>query len=358
MAGSSRGDEALRALSPDFRGVSAARVRIGLNLTVQYGQNASPIAALDEQLRLVAAVRDASWDSVYVSQHFLVPEVAHLQPLPLLGRLAAETGQMRIGVGISLLALLNPVDVAEAYATVDVLTGGRLVFGAGLGYRSQELKAFGVDRATRVQRFNANLDLITRLWEGEAVSAELPWCHLDEARLSVLPVQRPRPPVWIAASNDQAVVRAAGYGDAWLIGPHVTMATVERQLRQYTAARAEAGRPEATDVPLMREVVCARSRQLAVDRARRHLGAKYALYERWGQGNALPADEHLDADLSALAHDRFAIGDPGDCLLVLREWIKRIDASELILRVHWPTAPIDEALESVDLLSTEVFPHL
>ncbi|MEU3526794.1 LLM class flavin-dependent oxidoreductase [Streptomyces sp. NPDC038707] len=336
----------------------SSTVRVGLNLTLQYLPGEDPGRALDDHLRLVAAVEEAGWDSVFVAQHYLGEELAHLQPLPLLGRLSAVTGRMRLGSGICLLALQNPVDAAEAYATADVLTGGRLVFGAGLGYRDTEYDAFGIGATGRVTRLTRNLDLVRRLWAGESVDADLPWCRLKGARLSVLPVQRPAPPVWLAANSDRAVRRAARLGDAWMINPHAAMPTVERQLALYRQARSEAGLPAPADVPLMREVVCAPDRATALARARRHLAAKYATYKAWGQDTVLPEGDRFAADLAALSQDRFAIGDPADCLATLREWTRRTGATELILRVHWAGAPLAEALESVALLSEHVLPHL
>lgn len=92
-----------------------------------------------------------------------------------------------------------------------------------LGYRDVEDAASNIARADRVRRFTTNLDLVTRLWAGEEVDADLPWCRLAGARLSVLPVQRPRSPVWLAANSDNAVRRAARLGDAWMINPHATV---------------------------------------------------------------------------------------------------------------------------------------
>jgi alkanesulfonate monooxygenase SsuD/methylene tetrahydromethanopterin reductase-like flavin-dependent oxidoreductase (luciferase family) len=334
------------------------RVRSGLNLTLQYAPGESASAALADHLRIVEAVRDAGWDSVFVAQHYLGEEVAHLQPLPLLGLLSSVTGNMRLGAGICLLALQNPVDVAETYATADVISGGRLVFGAGLGYRDVEFEAFGVAAGSRVERFVRNLDLLTRLWTGESVDADLPWCRLDGARLFTLPIQRPRPPIWLAANSDNAVRRAARLGDAWMINPHAAMTTVERQMELFRTTRAEAGMSPPVDVPLMREIICAPDRRTAMARAHRHLADKYAVYRSWGQDGALPPGDRFDTGLTELSRDRFVIGDPADCLLTLREWIKRVGASEIILRVHWAGAPVEEALESVELLSTEVLPYL
>lgn len=333
-------------------------LRVGLNLTVQYGPDESAAKALDDHLRLVSAAREHGWDSVFVAQHYLTGRTAHLQPLPLLGRLAGVAGGMRIGSGICLLALQNPVDAAEAYATADVLAGGRLVFGAGLGYRDAEYEAFGIGMSGRVDRFTRNLDLVRRLWAGENVDADLPWCRLSGAHLSVLPLQRPGPPVWLAANSDRAVRRAALLGDAWMINPHASMATVLRQRELYRRTRAEAGLPEPADVPLMREVVCAADDGTALARAHRHLAAKYAAYQAWGQDAVLPDGDRFNPELAELSQDRFAIGDPEQCLRTLRSWVERSGATELLVRLHWAGAPIEHALESMRLLSTDVLPYL
>jgi len=80
---------------------------------------------------------------------------------------------MRVGLGILVLALANPLDVAETYASMDVVPGGRFTLGVGSGYRDLEYDAFGIQRRERVGRFEQNLRLVEALWAGQAVSAEL-----------------------------------------------------------------------------------------------------------------------------------------------------------------------------------------
>jgi alkanesulfonate monooxygenase SsuD/methylene tetrahydromethanopterin reductase-like flavin-dependent oxidoreductase (luciferase family) len=133
----------------------------------------------------------------------------YLQPLPLLARLAAESGEMRLATCILLLALPNPVDAAEQIATLDVITHGRLRLGVGLGYRDVEFEAFGVGRAERLSRFLANLDLVKRLLAGESVSFESPSCELRDVALSLRPAQQPHPPVWLPGSMSLETIDTA-----------------------------------------------------------------------------------------------------------------------------------------------------
>src|SRR4029077_16792728 len=122
-------------------------------------------------------------------------------PVPLLARVAAEAGEMRVCSGILLLTLLNPVEVAENAGTLDAITGGRFVLGLGLGYRQGENAGFGPPER-RLSIFEQKLDIVRRLLEGEVVSAEGHGFTLDAQQLALRPDQSPRPPIWLAGHNE------------------------------------------------------------------------------------------------------------------------------------------------------------
>lgn len=330
----------------------------GIFLTNQQPVGADQRQALAEQLHLLRVARDAGFTSVFAGQHFLSESVSHIQPLPYLARMAADAGDMRVGVGILLLALANPVEVAENYAALDVVTGGRLIFGAGLGYRQAEFDALGVPAQAKVRRFEANLDIVTRLWAGEAVTVDLPWCKLEDAKLLFLPAQRPSPPVWLAANSDAAVRRAARVGDAWMINPHATLDTVRRQLELFNAERSGAARGRPLCQPAMREVFCAKDRASAIERARPYLAEKYRVYTRWGQDRVMPGGESFDLPYEQLAEGRFVVGSPEDCLRALLPWRDELGVDHFVLRTHWAGMPIEDTAESIELLGKEVLPVL
>lgn len=334
------------------------RIEAGLFLTNQHPPGADLVAATADQLRLVRAVRDLGWDSIWAGQHYLPDGMAMPQCAPFLARITAESGDMRVGIGILLLALHNPLDVAETWATLDVLSGGRLVFGVGLGYREVEYEAFGLDPTEKVRRFEANLDIVTRLWAGEAVDCDLPWCRLDGAALNVLPVQRPRPPIWIAANAHRAVERAARLGDAWLINPHATAETIAEQVGVFRSARTAAGLEPAAAMPALREVYCAPTRRLALERCGPYLAKKYRHYADWGQDKALPGEEDFRIPFDDLARDRFIIGTPDDCLEQLLPLRENLGVDHFIFRTDWIGMPADTALQSIELLDQEVLPTL
>ena len=338
--------------------MSEGKVKIGLFLTNQHRLGADLVAGMDDQLLMVKEARDRGWDSIWAGQHYLPDGMAMPQCVPFVSRITAESADMEVGIGILLLALHNPLDVAETWASIDVLCGGRLTFGVGLGYREVEYRGLGVDPRNKVQRFEANLDLVKRLWTSDGVDSDLDWCRLDSATLNVKPVQKPRPPIWIAANAHAAVERAAGMGDAWLINPHATTETIAEQVDLFRTTREAAGLPPATTMPALREIYCAPTRALAVERAAPYLLTKYQHYADWGQHKALPGVDDFRAGFDELSRDRFIIGTPDDCLEKLLPWRDQVGVDHFIFRTDWVGMPVQTALQSVDLLDREVVPVL
>jgi alkanesulfonate monooxygenase SsuD/methylene tetrahydromethanopterin reductase-like flavin-dependent oxidoreductase (luciferase family) len=273
-----------------------------------------------------------------------------------LTRLAVEAGDMELGIGLLLLPLLNPVEVAEHVASLGVVTGGRLIVGVGVGYRDEEYAAFGVPKSEAGKRFSANVKILRSLLSGEPTDADLPWCTLRGATLSVRPPRIPE--LWIGANADVAVRRAARLADAWLINPHAPLSTITRQRKLFDDERARVGLPQPRQTPLFREVFCAPRSEDAHELAQRYLGAKYQRYTAWGQADVLPDDDTFEGPFGELAAQRFVIGNPEECLEILNSWRSAIGVNHFILRAHWAGMPFEKAKTSVRLLAQEVFPHL
>ena len=250
-------------------------MRFGLLVTNQHLPSTPVAERFAETIEQVRLARQLGFDMLAFGQHFLSTEFQMLQPAIAAARLAAEAGTMRIGMTIYLLPLLNPVAVAEEAASLDIVTGGRFIFGIGLGYRAVEDEAFGLGKGERVPRLYRHLDVVKRLWAGERVTFDSQYCRLVDARLELRPVQQPHPPIWVAANNDRAVERAAELGDAWVINPHATLQTIRRQMDLYRAALARLGKTFPAELPMMREICVAETHEAAVHLARPYLEKKY-----------------------------------------------------------------------------------
>lgn len=334
-------------------------MKVGLYVTNQQHLEKDMVQALDEQIAMVHAARDGGWDSLFSGQHYLNEgNNKQLQLVPFLARLIPEAGDMVPGLGVLLLNLHNPVYVAETVASLDIISRGRLVFGVGLGYRQVEFDAFDVPPGTRVARFEEYLDLVQRLWTEDRVTHHSETCRLDDVHMTVRPQQRPRPPIWIAADGDKAVERAARLGDTWFINPHATLSTIRRQLGLYRSTREAHSLPFPDELPVMKEIFCARDRETALAMAGPYLLGKYQDYSRWGQDAALPDDESFDEDLEELMGGRFVLGSPDECWEQLRPYWEELGVNHLILRSHWAGMPIESAIHSVEMITRHLLPEL
>jgi alkanesulfonate monooxygenase SsuD/methylene tetrahydromethanopterin reductase-like flavin-dependent oxidoreductase (luciferase family) len=278
------------------------------------------------------------------------------QQVPLLARLSAEAPGLELIAGVVLLPMLQPVVVAEQYSALDHITGGRLIFGVGLGYRQVEFDALGVPRSERVPRMAEYLEVIRRLWSGEEVHYIGRYVRLEGARLMTLPLQRPSPPIWMAADSDRGVQRAAQLGDAWYLNPHTTLKTLERQMGLYREALSALGRPLPPEIPIRREIFIGENREAAMRECLPYVQRKYQTYKQWGHHEVLPQDDTWDLAPRELLEDRVIIGGPQECAEQIDRYRARLGANHFVFSVQWPGLSHARALEMIHLLGEEVFP--
>jgi len=310
-----------------------------------------------ETLAFVGLAHKLGFDSITKTAHYSAHPFQALQLVPMLARFAAEAPGMRLNAGVLLLPLLSPLHVAEEFATLDVITGGKIILGVGLGYRDVEFKAFGVPRAQRAKRFEANLEAIRRLWTEEKVRMKTPYFELDDASCLPKPLQSPHPPIWVGANADPAIERAARMGDCWYIGPAVEIPALQRQMDLYKRALDAAGKPMPSELPMRREVFVARTREEAFRLCAPYLGKKYAAYHQWGQD--MPGDDRgLGQEFTALAQDRFFIGSPDEVAEQMIALNRKMGINHIVMSTEWAGMPESLAIETIDMLAREVFPKV
>ena len=317
-----------------------------------------PAGHLKDDLDLVRAADRLGFDGVVKGSHFSAHPFQSVQQIPFLSYCAAIAPRLRIICGLVLVPLHKPLELAEALATLDLMSGGRLVFGAGIGYRDVEFKAFGVPRGNIGARFEECIAAIKRLWTEDFVDMKGSHFELDHATCPVKPVQQPMPPIWIGANADVAIERAARIGDCWYINPHNTLATIERQMDIYKRALDRAGRPFPAEVPMRREVFVAKSRAEAIRLAQPYLEEKYRAYRAWGQDKVMPEGDDFDHEFNELLEDRFLLGSPQEVAGQLNRLNTRLGINHLVASIHWPGMPNSLALEQLEILATEVRPLL
>ena len=223
-----------------------------------------------ESLRTLAQrAEDLGFDSVWVSDHIVVPrqidsfypyapdgvagfspDETYLEPLAALNFLAGCTQRVRLGTHVLILPYRNPVLTAKILATLDVLSGGRLILGAGVGWMEEEFQALGLDTYhQRGEVTDEYIQLYKELWTKDEPVFNGKHYQISGSGFQPKPVQKPHPPIWIGGHTGAAIRRAAKYGDGWLpIGlrpPAILepeeMAVKMARLRTLTS---QAGRPE------------------------------------------------------------------------------------------------------------------
>ena len=232
-------------------------MKFGLFINAQHpvGESVSQrIAEASEQTRLA---REAGFDMICAGQHYLSHPYQMSAIIPLLARLTADAEGMEIAATVLLIPLLNPVDVAETCATLDAMSGGRFVLGIGIGYRDDEYTAFGIKRSERIPRLIEAMEIIRLLWTEDEVEYNGTYYQVPKVRVATRPVQKPHPPIWVAANGPPAIARAARWGYPWVINPHATIGMVSGQLDYYRKIAAEAGQPMPATLPMMRELYVA-----------------------------------------------------------------------------------------------------
>jgi alkanesulfonate monooxygenase SsuD/methylene tetrahydromethanopterin reductase-like flavin-dependent oxidoreductase (luciferase family) len=279
-------------------------VQIGYHLTPFWSPtDRHPSAILDEAIEVVRASAGLGFEWVSIGQHWLSHPTVWPAPIPVLARLAPETGAMRLKTSVLLLPLLNAVDVAENLATLDHLTHGRLSVGISIGYREVELQAAGLRRRDRVDRLESSLELMKRLWAGDEVGG---------GRLGLRPLQTPHPPIEFGAQSEGATRRAARLGDGVFFGPQVAWHDVRRLAGVYRACRVASGVVGAS-----RCLMVGRDRADAAERARQYLDKTFAMYSRWSMQEDTMVS--LTLDFSRPLEEWTIHGSASDCVATLLE---------------------------------------
>jgi probable F420-dependent oxidoreductase len=164
-------------------------------------------------------MEELGYESIWAWDHLLLgvdPSFPIHEALTILTAVAARTSKIRIGTGVLVMPMRNPVILAKELATIDHISNGRLIVGAAVGWYKREFDSLGVDFTKRGKIMEQSLEIINRLWTEERVDGEYPPYNLRGAVLYPKPVQKPRPPILIGGYVDAVLKRAATKGDGWI----------------------------------------------------------------------------------------------------------------------------------------------
>src|SRR5919109_5214018 len=303
---------------------------------------------------------ELGFDSLWVAENHFSAERQCASPFVIAAALAGATRHIRIGV-FSILTFAHPLRVAEDAATLDLMSGGRLMLCFGTGYRAEEFAAFGIAMDGKGARFRECLDVVQKAWAGPFVHrgkhfripAAVEGTPTEVEEVAVLP--RPLQtavPTWMAAFGNVSVKRAARLGYPLLPAALESIPELQAKYQLYHATwRAGERTAPPAAMPLMRVVYVAPQAHTARQEAEAGLMQTYGRYRRLGlltnAGN----------DYATLARDRFIIGDPAQVIAEIERYRDLFGITYLICRMAMPAVAHAHVQRSMRLFSEHVAPH-
>lgn len=335
-------------------------MKIGVQLNPQVSIDKPGASLMPTLIDQVRVADQSGFRCFSMGEHYNIPGLQRLHQVPALARLCAEAKHCEVGTAVMLLGLRHPVTVATELASLDVINGGKSFAAFGLGYRDEELNAFDLNKAQRFGRFIEGVEIIKRLWTEDHVTFDGKEFQIKDVTVDPKPMQKPRPPIWIAAHSDAAVERAARIGDGWIIGPHSAIEELERQVHLFRRAWTATGKTRKPDMPIIRETFVAKTRQEAVEKARPCLEQLYrSIYIKWKQNEAMSDPNELGWAFDRLAKNRFILGSPEECIDQIKEYDSRLGTNYMLVRFDWtPGLPQEEILASMRLFGEKVIQKL
>lgn len=302
-----------------------------------------------EKIQLAVEAEKLGYDSVWVAEHHFATYGLCPAPSVLLASIAQRTERIRLGPAVCVLPFHDPVKVAEEYAVLDVVSGGRLDFSVGRGYLAHEYAGHSVEREESQARFDEALEVIELAWKGEPFEYAGRFHHYPRIVLNTLPLQRPAPPIAIAALSPATYARIGAQGYNLIAVPYILedISALKELLAGYIAhapARPQASGPCVT-VAFHTHVAATQAEAEA--RARPYI-TRYC--ETRAVGNSKTFDLLMRQQL-------IAVGDPAHVAGILRQ-LAGFGVDRVLCLMNFGGMPFPLVQDSLTLTAREVMPCL
>lgn len=312
-----------------------------------------------DYLELVKLVESEGLDSAWVSEHHFAGDGYLPSLLPLLAAFAAVTERIELGTGVILAPFHDPIRLAEDFAVVDQLAGGRVICGLGIGWRADEFRSFGIEVASRTRRLREIVAILRAAWNEERFTYKGKYYRYDDVMVAPKPARVP--PILIGGFVDDAIRRAGQIGDGY-ISSRAEPERVARAFEMAAAERAKAGMEGPPVVALLQNAFVTEDPQSDWPMVRDGIGHQLGVYAGWRAGTDVPGKplEVIPPDEDDIRRTT-AYGTPDEVVASLEpivEVLARYPESHLILRVHYPGMAAEPAARAIELLAREVAPRL
>ncbi|MDQ4024004.1 MAG: LLM class flavin-dependent oxidoreductase [Actinomycetota bacterium] len=313
-----------------------------------------------DTLELVRLTEQEGLDAAWVSEHHFSADGYLPSLLPMLGAFAAVTSRIELGTGVVLAPFHDPIRLAEDFAVVDQLAGGRTICGLGVGWREEEFRAFNVPLRTRVRRLIEVVDNLRLAWREDRFDYD--GKHYSYDSVAVTPKPARTPPILIGGFVDDAIRRAGRIGDGY-ISSRAQPARVAEAFRMAAEERRRASKEGAPIVALLQNAFVTEDPERDWAAVRAGISHQLGVYAGWRMGTDTPEHPQLQVmpPDEATIRAATAYGTPQQVVDYLRpivEVLAGYPESHLIVRLYYPGMDAPPAAEAIRLFARAVAPVL
>jgi alkanesulfonate monooxygenase SsuD/methylene tetrahydromethanopterin reductase-like flavin-dependent oxidoreductase (luciferase family) len=308
-----------------------------------------------ELLEQIELAEELGFGCAWFTEHHFMPYGGMIpNPATMLMAAAARTSRIRLGCSVSVLPLRHPLHIAEEYAMVDALSGGRLEFGIGIGNTPREYELFGVAPDDSRARFDEAFAIILKAWANERFSHEGKFWRLEDVTIYPRPVQQPHPPIWIAGMSEGSLGRAGqlGYNIMTVAHPRPPE-TVTPGVAAWRRNLQDIGRDPGEHHCLIHLRGWVGADAAEARRVGQEAIARYDELSRRGRREARPDEFDWDG---MLASGRNVYGDPDQCIAIMRRTQANFDFDIFGMQFSFGGIPHAEVMQAMRLFAREVMP--
>jgi probable F420-dependent oxidoreductase len=337
-------------------------LKIGVGLftgQIPEGSNRTFEREYRDYLELVQLAETEGLDSAWVSEHHGAGDGYLPSLLPMLASFAAVTERIELGTGVVLAPFHDPLRMAEDFAVVDQISGGRLIAGFGIGWREEEFRMWSIDVSSRVRRLTEMVEILRLAWTTDRFSYG--GSHYSYEQVSVTPKPARVPPIFVGGFVEEAVRRAGRLGDGYL-SSRADPQRVSAMFQLAAEERSRAGHSGPMMAGILQNAWVTEDPEADRMMVRTGIGHQLGVYAGWRDGTDAPGRPLVvkppgDGDIDRTT----AYGTPEQVIAYLTPIVSALapyPESHLILRLHYPGMPIEPAAEATRLLAREVAPAL
>jgi alkanesulfonate monooxygenase SsuD/methylene tetrahydromethanopterin reductase-like flavin-dependent oxidoreductase (luciferase family) len=301
------------------------------------------------------------YDHIWVTEHHFAMYGGTLpHPPTFLAAVARTTRRIHLGVAINVLPLHNPIDVAESYAMVDIISNGRLDFGVGKGSEAHEYKKFGADQKEATGRMYEGVQVMLQAWSDQPVNFNGEFFNYENVPVYPKPVQRPRPNIWVGCARSEDTFRWAGENGFHLM----TLPYLYREahalpsfIKTYREGLSKGGHdPKGTDILGKFHIYVSSSLDKALEEAEPYLTGYYDVH-RAADPNRKEMGLLAQRDSKTQFEQGFVLaGDPERVADTIRKWSEEVGLTTISGTFYFGGMPHDLALKNIRLFADKVLP--